>query len=465
MNKLSIKLGTVFFLIIFGLETFMFFFLHSAIVDSRIEEELLSLQARGNSHRAILEKHFDSQTISHVTLMESEADTDVVITNTAGEILDSSAQTQPLTKYLKSQPSNISRKGRIVEDNWQDEPFIATISPVEVDGQIVGNVFMFQNTESVHSLIERLNEHFLLAGLIAVSLTFIIIVFLSKALTKPLIKMKEATSQISQGDFSVTLPKTGNDELGDLAQSIELLATDLNYLTQERNDFLASISHELRTPLTYIKGYADIVHKRKLSGEEREKYLQIILEETNRLSALIKDLFELAKIDKNSFVIQKRTIDLNDFFKKVEKKFSPAFREKNMSLIVKCPSDLFLEADPSRLEQIVFNLLDNSIKYSPSGTNTIVTVRKKKEAVHIIIKDNGKGIPKDDIPYIFNRFYRVDKARTRALGGSGLGLAIVKELVHAHGGTITVKSIENEGTEFELIFKGAECDENHFTSR
>lgn len=434
--------------------TFMFFFLHEGIADSRVEEELNALQARGNSHRAILEKQFDDETIEHVVLMESESNTDVVITDTTGKVLDSSTPINLFKQYLKTPTANIPREGQIVEGNWGEEPFIATVSPVQTEGQLVGYVYMFQNTASVHSLIQRLNEHFILAGWISIILTIIIIVFLSKGITKPLIRMQEATSQISKGHFSVSFPKTSDDELGDLAKSIELLATDLNFLKQERNEFLASISHELRTPLTYIKGYADIVHKRNLSSEERGKYLDIIVDETNRLSDLIKGLFELAKIDKNSFKIQKDYMDLSKFITKIEQKFSPAFQEKNMSFKVICPSSIFLRADPLRLEQIIFNLLDNAMKYSQEGAQIILQVRENKKSIHITIQDTGKGIPEKDIPHIFNRLYRVDKSRSRSLGGMGLGLAIVKELVHAHGAEIIVKSKENVGTEFELIFKG-----------
>jgi len=454
VKKLSVKLGILFFLIIFGLMTFIFFFLHEGIVDSMVEEELNALQARGNSHRAILEEQFDVETIDHVVLMESESNTDVVITDITGKVLDTSSPINPFKQYLKTPTSNIPRNGQIVEGNWSEEPFIATVSPIQTDGQLIGYIYMFQNTASVHSLIQRLNEHFILAGWISVILTIIIIIFLSKGITKPLIKMKEVTSQISKGHFSVSLPKTSDDELGDLAKSIELLATDLNYLKQERNDFLASISHELRTPLTYIKGYADIVYKRNLSSEERGKYLEIIVEETNRLSHLIKGLFELAKIDKNSFEIQEDYIDLSKFITKIEQKFSPAFLEKNMNFKVICPSGTVLRADPLRLEQIIFNLLDNAMKYSNEGAQIILQVWKYKNSIHISVQDNGKGIPEKDIPYIFNRLYRVDKSRSRSLGGMGLGLAIVKELVHAHGAEINVKSKENVGTEFELIFKG-----------
>jgi signal transduction histidine kinase len=454
MKKLSVKLGIIFFIIILGLESFLFLFLHSSIVDSRVEEELSELQARGNSHRTVLEMNFDPATINHITLMESEAETDVVITDNHFQFIGSSEQSIHFPRYIKTKISDIPREGKMIETNWRERPYIATASPIEVDGEIVGYVFMFQDTVSVQTLIKHLNEHFLLAGFISVCLTIIIIIILSKALTKPLIEMKEATSKMSNGDYSVSLPKTGKDELGDLANSIHILAHKLDYLTKERNDFLASISHELRTPLTYIKGYTDIVHKRNLSREDQEKYLEIILEETTRLSELIKELFELAKFDQNTFVIQKQRIELCEFLSKVEQKLSPAFREKNMALHVSCPNQVFILADPVRLEQIFLNLLDNAMKYSQHGTKTQISVMKIGANVHTRITDNGKGIPEEDIPHIFDRFYRVDKSRTRALGGSGLGLAIVKELVNAHEGSISVKSKENVGTEFEILFKG-----------
>lgn len=207
LKKLSVKLGLLFFLTMFGLMTFMFFFLHTAIVESTVEEELISLQTRGNSHREILKKHFDVETIDHVVLMESESMTDVVITDNKGKILDSSAPITYFKKYLDKPSSSVPVEGKVVEDNWEQEPFIATVSPVQFDRQSIGYVYMFQNTESVHNLIQRLNEHFILAGLISVILTIIVIYFLTKGITKPLIKMKEATSQISKGNFSVSLPK------------------------------------------------------------------------------------------------------------------------------------------------------------------------------------------------------------------------------------------------------------------
>lgn len=460
MNRLSIKLGVLFFFIIFGLESFMFFFLHNALVNLRIEEELSSLQARGNSHRDILATHFNEDTIAHVTLMESEAITDVVITDGTRNILGSTIKQTDLQPFIESSQETTVEKDHTVEDDWRNQPYIITVSAIDQNGTPIGYVYMFQETESIHALIDRLNRHFLLAGIIALTLTFIIIFFLTRALTTPLLKMKEATFQISKGNFSVTLPHLGNDELGELAQSIELLAQDLNYLKKERNDFLASISHELRTPLTYIKGYADILMTRKWKEEDNNKYLKIIVDETNRLSSLIQDLFSLAKIDKNTFVIQKQHISLHYLLQKIETTYSPAFQQKEMKLIIHCPDNTYLLADPSRLEQIIINLLDNAMKYSFDDSETHIKVMVKKDITTIIIQDNGIGIPEEDLPYIFHRFYRVDKSRTRLSGGTGLGLAIVQELMHAQGASINVQSKLGEGTTFTLTFPNKELNRN-----
>lgn len=454
MKKLSIKLGFLFFLVMFGLMSFMFFYLHKGLVQSTVDEQLNSLQARGNSHREALKKQFDKELIDHVVLMESEAITDVVITDSNGKILGSSSASIFIHDLLQKTAGPIPYEGKIIEGDWKKEKVIATISPVQNNGQTMGYVYMFQDTQSIHELIERLNDHFIFAGTVSVILTLIIIFFLSRGIANPLIKMKEATFEISRGNFSVSLPKMSDDELGDLAKSIETLAVDLNHLTKERNEFLSSISHELRTPLTFIKGYADILNKRELSKEEREKYLSIIVQETNRLSNLIKDLFELAKIDQNTFAIQKEPIDLKHYFSQIHQKFSPAFQEKRIHFFINCDPGLYLHADPARLDQIIYNLLDNAIKYSDKGAKVQLEAWEEKGNVHISIQDNGKGIPEEDLPHIFKRFYRVDKSRTRSLGGTGLGLAIVKELVQAHHGKLEVQSKLGHGTRFDLIFPG-----------
>ncbi|MEY2363072.1 ATP-binding protein [Lysinibacillus capsici] len=462
MRKLSLKLGIIFFITLFCIETFMMFFLHVSLTNSRVEEELERLQARGNSHRTILEQNFNNETLAHVVLMESEASTDVVVTDHFGTILASSQPHQEISDLIREIEGEIPYEGRVLQDNWQEVKAIATISPIQNQQGTIGYVFMFQNTDSIHALMKRLNKHFLIVGIVSGLVSIAVIVVLSRKLAKPLIQMKEATLKMSKGDFTVALSTNGKDELGDLSNAIQLLSNDLNHLRQERKEFLSSIAHELRTPLTFIKGYTDILAKRDLTGQDRQKYLAIIIEETNRLSRLIKDLFDLAKMDENSFVIEKHCLHLEPFFTSIEEKLSPAFQDKGIYLVVRCDNGLTLCADEARLEQILINLLNNALIYCAPGDMTTVTVKQDSGILSIIVEDTGKGIPKKDLPYIFDRFYRVEKSRSRALGGSGLGLAIVKELVQAHGGEIKVRSEINKGTTFELSFKGVEMNENDF---
>lgn len=454
MNKISIKIGVLFFLAIFILESISMFFLHNNIIHSRVHEELTSLQTQGNNHREILEASFHDETIRHIAMMEARTDTQVILTKPDGTIyMSSNRVTDEMKKIIKTVPKDVPHEGLILEDDWKNAAYIASISPVTVDNLNNGYVYMFQNTQKIKDLISGLNQHFLLAGLLSLLFMIIIIIFLTRYVTHPLIQMSDATKRISKGDFSVSLPKLGKDEIGELGESIKVLASDLENLKNERNEFLASISHELRTPLTYIKGYADIARRQETNNEDRNKYLGIIHEETLKLSKLVKELFHLAKMDENSFSIEKEEVHLLPYFEMIIEKVSPALQENHMVLLLECPDDLYAQIDPVRFEQVILNLIDNARKYSEPNTKIRVEVSNISGRIHIKIQDEGKGIPEVNLPRIFERFYRVDKSRTRALGGTGLGLAIVKQLVEAHGGTIKATSNPNSGTAFEIILK------------
>ncbi|MFE4242555.1 HAMP domain-containing sensor histidine kinase [Peribacillus butanolivorans] len=452
--KISFKLGLWMFVCIFLIETVSMIYLHNKVVHSRIIQELESLKSRGNSHRDVLEISYDNSTLHHIGLMESHTDTDVVITNTKGDILLSSEKVNSgMKKILKKDLSQVPRKGLIIQSSWKEERYIATVTPFNSDKVNEGYVYMFKNTGDVEDLISQLNKHFLFATLLLLFFMLITIYFLSKALTRPLITMKEATTKLSKGNFSVSVPVRSKDELGELAQSIQSLANELNYLKKERNEFLASISHELRTPLTYIKGYADIARRKDLDIPERTQYLEIIHEESKRLNSLLDELFNIARMDVNTFTISKETVPLSSFLQSVYEKVLPAFTNKNIQLNLECKDNLFMDIDPSRFEQVLLNLLDNALKYSNEYTVTTIKATESIGSISISIIDQGVGIPRADIPHVFDRLYRVEKSRARATGGFGLGLSIVKQLVEVQGGTISVKSSIEQGTCFTIIFK------------
>ena len=452
MKRISFKIGMLFFIAIFIIEAISMFMLHDNIIHSRVHDELSSLLTRGNNHREILEASFQEETIKHIAIMEARTDTQVILTYKDKTIeMSSNSVTEEMKKMIRSTPKKVSADGLILQDDWENGTYIATVSPIIIDHQVHGYVYMFQTTDKLKEMISGLNRHFLSAGVLSLIFTFIIIIFLTRFVTHPLIEMSAATKRISKGDFSVSLPNLGKDELGDLGESIKVLAGDLELLKSERNEFLASISHELRTPLTYIQGYADIAKKTETTEEDRNQYLAIIHEEAVKLSKLVKELFHLAQMDENTFSIEKQKIDMRVFLAKLGEKIAPALKEHQMELICSCPEQVYAEIDPIRFEQVILNLLDNARKYSEPNTNIYVDIKQVNGKVQIKVQDEGKGIPEKDLPRIFERFYRVDKSRTRALGGAGLGLSIVKQLVEAHGGTITVTSSPNVGTAFEIL--------------
>ncbi|MGF9965691.1 HAMP domain-containing sensor histidine kinase [Bacillus rhizoplanae] len=454
MKRISVKFGFYFFICTFLIESILFLLLYYSLVNTRVQEEVKSLLTRGNNHRDVLEKYFDDQTISHVALMESEAETKVVITSKNGEILAKSSNVDhSMEKHLHTKMPPVNKNGTVVEDHWKTSNYICTISPIQVGSDTKGYVYMFLGTDSIKQMIQRLTYQFIVIGAITFILTVITMFLLSKLLTNPLIKMKKATEKMSKGDLSVSLNINRNDEVGELAQSIQKLADDLNYLKKERGEFLASVAHELRTPLTYVRGYADILIKNQIPAQDQNHYLSIIKEEADHVTRLVQDLFELAKMEKHNFVINTKQTNLYNLLKNILTKIQPAYADKNIRIISSCPEDVVLLLDEQRFEQVILNLLNNAYSHSDINSKVFVTVTENKEIVKIRVKDEGEGIPEQDLSHIFERFYRVDKSRTRATGGSGLGLAIVKEIIELHGGNISVESELGYGTIFTIYLK------------
>ncbi|KAA0965307.1 HAMP domain-containing histidine kinase [Sporosarcina sp. ANT_H38] len=451
MNKVSIKLAAYFFVSVLIMETILMFYLHQNIIHTRVEEEYARLLASGSNHRDVLEDNYSNMTLTHIALMETDGEREVVITDREGIIASSSNEKIAAIKQYNSILKDFDLvEDRILASDWKESPYIISAHPYKVDSNYAGYVVMFQSTRSIEQLVSKLNLHFGLAGGASVIVLFIIYAILSKFLTRPLIRMKEATEKLSKGEFDVSLPFVGNDELGELSGSIQKLASDLERLKSERNEFLASIAHELSTPLTYLIGYSKVAMRQELDDKERRHYLAIIAEESNRMKDLVKNLLELAKMDETTFTVSKKSFWVRPFFEDLHRLVGPSYKLKKLQLDLLCDEDFQIHADPVRLEQIVLNLLDNASKYSKEDTTVTLEVIKKEEQTVISVTDVGIGIPPEDIEFIFEKLYRVEKSRSRTSGGSGIGLAIVKELVEAHGGNIEVASSLGKGSTFTI---------------
>lgn len=448
MKKLSTKLAAVFLLAIVVLEGLLMMYLHPSIGNARVQEEYARLMEAGAKHRDVLVDHTTEETIRHILLMESGEGQGVAIVNAENQLVAHSEQ-QSIQWDSLTERWNVSAYSQdtLVQGDWQQEPYLISVHPFQ-DGE--GAIVQLQSTAGIHALMDRLNFHFLLAGIGSVLILALIYVFLTRYLTLPLQRMKQATEKLSVGQFDVTLPAGRDDEIGQLSTSIQKLSKDLQVIKKTRTDFLSSVSHELRTPLTYVRGYSRVVQRAETSEEERVLYLQIIEEEANRLTLLVEDLFELAQLDDPAFRIVKERVDVAELLQHIHSRVSPSFKEKGQQLDLRCESSLVVEADPVRLEQVVVNLLDNAMHYSQTGTTTQIRAYAKKHTVVIQVLDEGVGVGKEEQEAIFDRLYRTEKSRSRKHGGSGLGLSIVKELVEAHGGTIHVQSELGKGSIFTV---------------
>jgi len=228
--------------------------------------------------------------------------------------------------------------------------------------------------------------------------------------------------------------------------------TRLKQLEKIRQDFVANVSHELRTPLTTIKGYAETLLDGALKEDQAFQFVQVIKRHTDRLTKIVEDLLMLSRIETKEFQLKMEAIPLRDFIDDVVEFVKEPAEKKKVSLSrSEIPSSLAVQADRDYLEQILINLLDNAVKYTPEGGKVIVSaIEKDSKEIQFSVEDNGIGIPKEDLSRIFERFYRVDKGRSKELGGTGLGLSIVKHLVQAHGGRVWVESQIGKGSTFYL---------------
>lgn len=451
MNRISMKLAAYFLLAVLILEGLMMIYLHRTIVHAQEDAQFSQLLERGANHRDVLQDFYSQDTLMHIELMESSPERQVAILDVDRQWTAGSDRSKDLVDNFQQNLTAAPARDSVVINDWQQYNYIVTLHPFEAENGQRGSVVMFESSESLQSLMERLNTHFRIAGLASLLILFVVYVGLSRIITRPLIRMKEATERLSTGDFRVKLTHKSRDELGELSKSIQKLADDLEHTKKERMEFLAAISHELRTPLTYLSGYSSVLKRDDLSPQDRQRYVSILEEESTRLTELVKNLFDLAQMGETTFTISKKTVQSSPFFANVLQRVEPSFQleEKDLQLSIREEFEMFV--DPVRVEQIVMNLLDNARKYSPIGSTTRMDVFLQDGQTVIRIEDEGIGIHPHNFELIFEKLVRVEKSRSREYGGAGLGLAIVKELVDAHGGRIEVISNVGKGSIFTVI--------------
>lgn len=335
-------------------------------------------------------------------------------------------------------------------DRINEESMIYVKVGKESDGSEV--IIMLNSVITpVKTTIETLRVQLIYITIILVILSVALALFISKKVSTPIIKINDSAKELAKGQYDTTFSGKGYREIAELNDTLNYAAGELSKVEGLRRELIANISHDLRTPLTMIAGYSEVM--RDIPGENTPENVQIIIDETQRLTNLVNDILDISKIQSGSQEIAIETFNLTDSIRSVLERYRKLTEQEGYSIKFIEDSEVYVEADEIKLSQVIYNLINNAITYTGEDKLVEVVQKVKGDIVRIEIIDNGKGIPKDDIPYIWDRYYKVDKSHKRAAIGTGLGLSIVKTVLDAHGGKYGVISAENKGSTFWFEIK------------
>jgi len=321
--------------------------------------------------------------------------------------------------------------------------------------EILGTVYLFPDPKAeeyvapFRRLSVAINRFLLLGGALAIGLALVLTLVLSRRISSPIGALAEAARKLGQGDLSQRFQYQGKGEIAALAQAFNFMAADLQRIEELRRNMVADVAHELRTPLSNIRGYLEAIRDEVIKPDEDT--IRSISEETSLLSRLVDELQELSLAEAGELTLVCQAEDISSLIRQAVIPWQPQLTAKGISLSLDLPNDLpLVNIDWQRVNQILHNLLENAVTHTHKGGTITVAASAQDGWVEVSVSDTGEGIPAEDLPRIFERFYRVDKSRSRATGGSGLGLTISKRLVEAHGGKITVQSELGKGSRFSF---------------
>ena len=405
-----------------------------------------------NAFRAV---HFIMSNISEVT------NCDVYVTDSHGTITICACNDWGKNAFCEHTGTKINTE--VLKDAADDKERLSTagiysaphyISATEfkLDSGVSGYVFCSSASESVKGLVVKSLKIYFLSAIIPIIIMFLALYYMTYRTTKPLRLMSEAAKSMSKGDFSKRIPVTSDDEIGELAASFNGMTNSLARLEETRKSFIANVSHEMRTPMTTIGGFIDGIIDGTIEPQKQEYYLKIASEEVKRLSRMIQSMLNLARLESSEFVLKKESFDLKELILNVVISQEQRIEDKKINIEgLDALESVTVNADKDLIHQALYNLVDNAIKFVNTEGTLIFETGVDTQGVKFTLTNSGEGIPAGDLPLIFDRFYKLDKSRSVNKNSMGLGLYIVKTIIKNHGGTISVKSKENEFTTFEFV--------------
>lgn len=336
---------------------------------------------------------------------------------------------------------NFKQSGRVM--------YIAV--PVILNDEVVGATFLSRSIDHIYYEVRHIWRKLELISVVSMAITAIVVFFLAGVIFRPLNDLKYTINKVTQGNFKEKVHVYSNDEFKEVAEAFNMMISKLEEVDNQRKDFVANVSHELRTPLTSIKILSEsLINQDTFDQDIYKEFLIDIDSEVDRLNNIISDLLVLVNLNKEKLVLDKKITYINYLLEKTIFRMKVIAKQKDIDLNLKLNEKIQIKIDEDKIQQAIINIIDNAIKYTDiKGTIEVELYKKDKYAI-IKISDNGSGIPEESLEHIFERFYRVDKARSRNTGGTGLGLSIAWEIIAYHGGIIDVESQLGIGTDFYI---------------
>lgn len=434
-NSLRIKLLMSFFLVIaIGVGTIAYIASNSAI--SQFDRYVSRDQAERYQRLALTFSNYyrymgDWDEVSDLTSKVSEMYNErIVLTNPSGEVLGDTAE---------------ELIGEKIASDWSNKSVTINLGDFSI-----GKIYIRtqQRSPLQNTFINSVNKSVLTGGIIAGIVGIVLALLFSRNILKPIRELTEATKKMQQGDLDQRVDTSSGGEIGKLGESFNELAQRLKEQKNLREEMVSDVAHELRNPLSNIQGYLEGLREGMI--DPTKQVFETLHQQSLVLNSLVNDLRDVNQAKAGKLNLDKKQVVLEDIISREIKALEAKAEEEGVVLSQNLNGPNLLKADSARISQVIRNLLDNAITHTSKGGEIRIKTRTSSGEVVTTVSDDGTGIPEQDLPHIFDRFYRVDKSRSRGTGGTGLGLTIAKEIIESHGGKITVKSSEGKGSTFEF---------------
>lgn len=401
----------------------------------------------------ILENQTENKIMSKIEEVLLKYNARIDIYTPTGVAIYSSQYAPKMLEFDKTAILMELSKGNKIVKNYRNARLGSNILiiglPAIQNNKLKAALIMSVPLASVKETVATLKEQLLIISIILIGLSAVLSYWFSRFFTKPILEINKAAKAMAEGNLSIKVAVNTKDELGMLSGTINYLSSQLQKIEQLRKELIANVSHEFRTPLSLIKGYAETIKDVKgLSVEKRDKQLSIIIEESDKLNSMINDILDLSQMQSDYYILDMSDFKIGETIRMVETRLQFLIEEKGLYIKTDFDPEMLIYGDERRIEQVLFNLLNNAINHSMEGDIIAIRVIDRNNAAVVEVTDQGDGIASQDIPYIWDRFYKIQNRHNSKRKGSGLGLAIVKSILEAHKLNFGVESEIGKGSKF-----------------